>query len=64
MGKDEEILAHRKEVYEQAKLRSPNRWSGEIRNWEKVKYVYLNPDNQKSENEEKRRHKFTTLGDN
>ena len=54
MGKDEEILAHRKEVYQQAKLKNPNRWSGEIRNWEKVKDVYLNPDNQKSENEEKK----------
>jgi hypothetical protein len=45
-GKDEEILKHRKAVYQQAKLRNPNRWSGEIRNWDKVEEVYLNPENQ------------------
>lgn len=52
-GKDEEILKHRKAVYQQAKLRNPNRWSGEIRNWDKVEEVYLNPENQKTENEQK-----------
>jgi len=53
-GEDEEILEHRKEVYQQAKSRNPNRWSGEIRNWDKVKEVYLNPENQSIESEEKR----------
>jgi hypothetical protein len=48
-------LKHRKAVYQQAKLRNPNRWSGEIRNWDKVEEVYLNPENQKTENEQKER---------
>jgi len=44
-GQEDEILKHRKEVYQQAKLNNPNRWSGEIRNWNAIKEVYLNPDN-------------------
>jgi transposase InsO family protein len=52
-GKDEEILGLRKEVYQQARLKNPNRWSGEIRNWDKVEEVYLNPENQKMNIEEK-----------
>ena len=51
-GKDEEILKKRKELYQQAKLNNPNRWSGEIRNWDVVEEVYLNPVNQKTEIEE------------
>jgi hypothetical protein len=53
-GKDEEILRHRKEVYQQAKSKNPNRWSGEIRNWDVVAEVYLNPENQKNGIEEKK----------
>ena len=52
-GKDEDILAKRKDVYKQAKSRNPERWSGEIRNWDTIKEVYLNPENQKIEIEEK-----------
>ena len=52
-GKDEEILTNRKEVYKQAKLKNPNRWSGEIRNWDAVKEVYLNPENQITETGDK-----------
>ena len=52
-GKDEDILAKRKEVYKQAKSRNPERWNGEIRNWDVIKKVYLNPENQKIEIEEK-----------
>lgn len=44
-GLDEAILAHRKAVYEEAKQRHPERWSGETRNWEQVGTVWLNPDN-------------------
>ena len=40
--KDDEILRKRKAVYEEAKLKNKNRWSGETRNWEKVDKVYLN----------------------
>jgi transposase InsO family protein len=52
-GEDEDILKRRKEVYEQARSRNPNRWSGEIRNWNKVERVYLNPENKKNQAEEK-----------
>lgn len=44
-GEDDAILAKRKAVYEAAKARQPARWSGAIRNWDKVEVVYLNPDN-------------------
>ena len=50
-GQDKEILANRKAVYQQAKLNNPNRWSREIRNWNAIETVYLNPDNQKIETE-------------
>jgi len=47
-GEDIDILTKRKEVYRRAKSKNPERWSGEIRNWEPVKEVYLNPEKQKS----------------
>lgn len=46
-GEDIAILAARDEVYLIAKKRNPNRWSGETRNWDPVKEVYLNPEKQK-----------------
>ncbi len=46
-------MAKRKKVYKQAKSRNKERWSGEIRNWDAIKKVYLNPENQKIEVEEK-----------
>jgi len=47
-GEDKEILARRKQVYQQAKLKYPERWSGEIRNWDEIGEVYLNPENEKN----------------
>lgn len=41
-GRDAEILKKRKEVYTAAKMKHPNRWSREIRNWSKVEKVFLN----------------------
>jgi putative transposase len=41
-GRDKEILRKRKIVYETAKLKNPNRWSRQTRNWEKIRKVYLN----------------------
>lgn len=41
-GKDLEILGKRKQVYELARQNNPNRWSRQIRNWERVDEVYLN----------------------
>ncbi len=43
-GKDVEILKHRERVYLEAKKRHPQRWSGEIRNWEHEPIVKLNPE--------------------
>ena len=33
---DHQILARRHELYEQARKKSPERWSGQTRNWEPV----------------------------
>jgi len=42
-GEDHDILAARRRVYEEAKARHPERWNGNIRNWEPVAEVWLNP---------------------
>ena len=43
-GQEEQILAGRREVYEQARTKSPERWSGNTRDWSSVSTVALNPD--------------------
>jgi len=43
-GLDTALLAKRTEVYEAAKAKHPERWSGKTRNWQRVQEVYLNPD--------------------
>lgn len=47
-GEHKAILAKRKQVYRDAKSKNPNRWSRQIRNWEPVNEVYLNPQNEKN----------------
>ena len=42
-GGHTEILSGRKEVYEEAKRNNPNRWSGQVRDWEPEEKVVLNP---------------------
>lgn len=42
-GHDIAILAHRHEVYNAARERRPERWTGETRNWEHPSTVVLNP---------------------
>jgi len=42
-GQDSEILKKRKAVYELAKEKNPQRWSGKIRDWSPVTEVWLNP---------------------
>lgn len=42
-GLGEKILENRKQVYAQAKLKHPERWSREIRDWSLPEYVSLNP---------------------
>lgn len=43
-GREEHILASRRKVYEKARSRNPNRWSKNIRNWNPVRMVWLNPE--------------------
>ncbi len=43
-GQSQQILEQRVEVYKQARERHPNRWSGEIRNWDLPSEVWLNPE--------------------
>ena len=42
LGKDGAILAQRKVVYESARKKKPERWSGAIRNWDHIVQVSLN----------------------
>jgi transposase InsO family protein len=48
-GEATAILEHRKEIYREARDRHPNRWSGEIRNWELPDKVWLNPEKEQPE---------------
>lgn len=41
-GLDKIILEDRKLVYERAKQKNPNRWSGQTRHWSSIDEVYLN----------------------
>jgi len=50
-GQEGVILAHRHQVYQAAKARHPNRWSGGIRNWDPITEVYLNPEKVESNSE-------------
>lgn len=42
-GLHEDLLAHRTQVYEAAKARNPERWSGKVRAWRSKEVVRLNP---------------------
>jgi putative transposase len=50
---DTALLEKRTAVYEAAKGRCPERWSGAIRNWQPVRIVHLNPDQKITENDVK-----------
>jgi putative transposase len=43
-GMDMTLLHKRTALYEAAKLRHPERWSGATRNWQPIRIVHLNPD--------------------
>ena len=43
-GDDIAVLEQRKVVYEAAREEHPERWSGDIRNWDRPETVSLNPD--------------------
>ena len=51
MGTDIAVLNQRRAVYEAAKARHPERWSGSTRNWEYIDQVHLNPDQKLKEKE-------------
>ena len=53
-GKDTEILDKRKQVYLTARSKNSNRWSGNIRNWDPVTAVHLNPEKAKTQTNQKR----------
>ena len=42
-GHDIAILEHRKATYAAARMRRPDRWTGNIRSWERPVVVHLNP---------------------
>lgn len=50
-GEDIKILAKRHQVYLKARLAHPERWSGDVKNWQPIKEVYLNPEKKEVENE-------------
>lgn len=45
-GQDHDVLARRDELYQQARVEHPERWSGNTRNWQPVGTVTLNPEKQ------------------
>ncbi|MCP3895893.1 MAG: transposase, partial [Bacteroides sp.] len=42
-GLSKQILEQRKQVYEEAKIKHPERWSGSVRDWSLEEIVWLNP---------------------
>jgi len=50
-GREEHILANRRKVYEKARRRNPNRWSKNMRNWNPVHQVWLNPEKKDETNQ-------------
>lgn len=50
-NQDAMILEKRKEVYELAKMKNPQRWSGQTRNWSRPEVVELNPGREKKQNQ-------------
>lgn len=47
-GKDIAILANRQQVYLKARAENPGRWSGDIRNWNRIEIVNLNPEKEQN----------------
>ena|SRR3990167_1380475 len=51
-GQDTALLSKRVDVYEAAKAKHPQRWSGSTRNWQPLREVHLNPDQRVDANKE------------
>ncbi len=47
-GEEKAVMARRKEVYEAAKAKHPERWSRDTRNWDLPEEVWLNPPREKN----------------
>jgi putative transposase len=43
-GDDKKVTVQRTAIYEAAKNKHPERWSGKTRNWELPQEVHLNPE--------------------
>lgn len=43
-GRDRDLLERRHALYQAAREKHPERWSGKTRNWTKVDEVFLNPE--------------------
>ena len=54
-GHDEDILAERRQVYERARQRNPQRWSRGVRCWDRPDIVRLNPQCDAIESDAQRR---------
>ena len=54
-GREQGIFAKRRQVYAAARRRHPERWSGNIRRWESVKTVRLNPEQVADRKEQERK---------
>ena len=52
-GQEEAILANRQRVYEEARSKNPERWSGSVRDWSPVEEVRLNPEHHAAKKAEK-----------
>lgn len=50
-GEDQALLAKRNAVYQAAKALHPLRWHGDTRNWQRVEFVHLNPNQTKVDRE-------------
>ena len=51
MQLDQALLKARAKVYAAARDASPNRWSGQARNWDLIAEVHLKPETQKKQNQ-------------
>lgn len=43
-GRERNVLASRRDLYERARRANPERWSGTARNWSPVELVVLKPE--------------------
>ena len=57
-GLDRALLDKRADVYEAAKQKHPERWSGTTRNWQPIHVVHLNPDQQVVESDVQKKEKL------